>query len=111
MIRKTFIQVFYVRILSELDFFPGQLYGLSCCACDIGNVLLYGTTKEKVYITAGPELGTTLRGKNLIIHKSLYGLKTRLHEHLAESLLRLCFMNTKHDHDLWTIDKSYEIHF
>jgi hypothetical protein len=34
--------------------------------------------------------------KNVIIDKSLYGLKTsaaRLHEHLSESLLRLVFKN------------------
>jgi hypothetical protein len=43
---------------------------------------------EKVYITAGPEYGATLCGKNLIINKSLYGLKTSsagFHEHLAGS--------------------------
>jgi hypothetical protein len=31
------------------------------------NAFLYGKTKEKVYITAGPEFGTNLHGKNLII--------------------------------------------
>jgi Reverse transcriptase (RNA-dependent DNA polymerase) len=75
----------------RIGFFLGELYGLSCCACDIGNAFLYGKTKEKVYVTAGPEFGPTLCGKNLIINKSLYGLKTsaaRFHEHLAESLLR-----------------------
>jgi hypothetical protein len=39
----------------------------------------------------------------------LYGLKTsaaRFHEHLSESLLRLGFKKTKHDPDLWTVDKS-----
>jgi hypothetical protein len=30
----------------------------------------------------------------------------RFHEHLAESLLRLGFKKTKHDPDLWMIDKS-----
>jgi Reverse transcriptase (RNA-dependent DNA polymerase) len=92
----------------RIGFFLGELYGLSCCACDIGNEFLYGKTKEKVYITAGPEFGSTLCGKNLIINKSLYGLKTsaaRFHEHLAESLLRLGFVKTKHDNDLWMIDK------
>ena len=87
----------------RIGFFLGELYGLSCCACDIGNAFLYGKTKEKVYITAGPEFGTMLCGKNLIINKSLYGLKTsaaRFHEHLAESLLRLGFKKTKHDPDL-----------
>jgi hypothetical protein len=33
---------------------------------------LYGKTKEKVYITAGPEFGGNLHGKNLIIHEPLY---------------------------------------
>jgi hypothetical protein len=39
----------------RIGFFIGELYGLSCCACGIGNVFLHGMTKEKVYITAGPE--------------------------------------------------------
>jgi hypothetical protein len=87
----------------RLGVFLGELYGSSCCACDIGNTFLYGKTKEKACITAGPEFSTTLCGKNLIIHKSLYILKTsavRFREHLAESLLRLGFMKTKHDPDL-----------
>jgi hypothetical protein len=49
--------------------FLGELYGFSCCACDIGNAFLYGKTKEKVYITAGPEFGTALCGKHLIKNK------------------------------------------
>jgi hypothetical protein len=69
---------------------------------------LYGKTKDKVHITAGPVFGTSVCGKNLIIDKSFYGLKTaatRFHELLAELLLRLGFMETKHDPDLWRIDK------
>jgi hypothetical protein len=58
----------------RIGFFLGELYGLSCCPCDIGTVFLYGKTKYKVYITAGPEFGVDLHGKNLIIDKSLYGL-------------------------------------
>ena len=60
-------------------------------------------------ITAGPEFDEKLGGKNLIVVKSLYGLKTsaaRFHEHLVESLLRLGFMKTKYDPDLWMVDKS-----
>jgi hypothetical protein len=56
----------------RIGFFLGELYGLSCCVCDIGNAFLYGKTKEKVYITAGPEFGEKLHGKNLLIDKSLY---------------------------------------
>jgi hypothetical protein len=83
--------------------FLGNLYGLSCCTCDIGDAFLNEKTKEKVYITDGPEFGVDLHGKNLIIDKSLYGLKTsaaRCHEHLSESLLRLGLKRTKHDPDL-----------
>jgi hypothetical protein len=93
----------------RIGFFLGELYGLSCCACDIGNAFLYGKTKEKVFITAGPEFLASLHGKNLIIDKYLYGLKTyaaRFHEHLIESLLRLWFKKTKHDPDLWMVYKS-----
>jgi hypothetical protein len=93
----------------RIGFFLGELYGLSCCACDIGNAFLYGKTKEKVYITAGLEFGSSLCGRNLMINKSLYGLKTsaaKFHEHLAESLLRLGFIKTKHDNDLWMIDRT-----
>jgi hypothetical protein len=60
-------------------------------------------------MTADPEFGATLHGKSLIIDKSLYGLKTsadRFHEHLSESLLRLGFTKTKHEHDVWMVDKS-----
>jgi hypothetical protein len=77
----------------RIGFSLGELYGLSCCAYDIGNVFLYEKTKEKVYITVSNGFGAKLHGKILIIDKSLYGLKTsatRFHEHLrSESLLRL----------------------
>ena len=68
-----------------------------------------GKTNEKAYITAGPEFGVKLCRKNLIINKLLYRLKTsaaRFHEHLAESLLMLGFKKSKHDPDLWMVDKS-----
>jgi hypothetical protein len=38
----------------RIGFFLGELYGHSCCTCDIGNVFLYAKTKEKDYITADP---------------------------------------------------------
>jgi hypothetical protein len=93
----------------RIGFLFGELYGLFCCACDIGNAFMYDKTKEKVCITAGSEFGAALCGKNLIINKSLYRLKTcaaRFHEHLAESLPRLGSKKTKHDPDLWMIDKT-----
>jgi hypothetical protein len=30
-----------------IEFFLGELYGLSCCACDIGNALLYKKQQRK----------------------------------------------------------------
>jgi Reverse transcriptase (RNA-dependent DNA polymerase) len=86
-----------------------QALGLSCCVCGIENAFLYGKTKEKVFIIAGPEFGTALCGQNLIINMSLYGLKTsaaRFHEHLAESLCSMGFKKTKHYPDLWMVDKT-----
>jgi hypothetical protein len=71
-IYSGFVCMDYVRI----GFFLGKLYGLSCCACDIGYAFLYGKTKEKVYKSAIPELGANLHGKNLTIDKSLSGIMT-----------------------------------
>jgi hypothetical protein len=51
----------------RIGFFLGELYGLSCCACDIGNALLNGKTKEKVNVAAGTEFGVDLHDRNLII--------------------------------------------
>ena len=82
----------------RIEFVLGELYGLFCCACDIGNDFLCGKTKEKVYISAGPEFGANLCGKNLIIKKSWSA--ARFHENLIKSLLRLGFKNTKHDPDV-----------
>jgi hypothetical protein len=93
----------------RIGFFFRELYGLSCCTCDIRNAFLYEKTKEKVYITSGPEFGVNLQNKSLIIDKSLYGLKTsaaRFHEHLSESILKLGFKKTKHETYLWMMDKA-----
>jgi hypothetical protein len=46
----------------KIRFFLGELYELSCCACDIKNAFLY-EKKEKVYITAGTEFGANLHSK------------------------------------------------
>ena len=65
----------------RLGFTLAAMNKLQCCAADVGNAFLYGKTREKVYIVAGPEFGEHA-GKRLIIDKGLYGLKTssaRLH--------------------------------
>jgi hypothetical protein len=68
----------------RIGFSLGELYVNSCCACDIGCTFLHGKTKERVYITAGPDFGANSHGKNLMIDKSLSWLKisvARFHEH------------------------------
>jgi hypothetical protein len=48
----------------RIGFFLGELYALSCCACDIGNAFLYGKTKEKIYKTTGTKFGAYLHVKS-----------------------------------------------
>jgi hypothetical protein len=72
------------------------------------NTFLYGKTREKVYNIAGPDFGEGLCRINLMINKSLHGLKTiaaKFHEHLVESLLRQGFKRTKRDTILRIVDK------
>jgi Reverse transcriptase (RNA-dependent DNA polymerase) len=93
----------------RIGFSLGEVNGISCWICDIVNAFLYGKTKVKVYISAGSEFEIDLHGKNLIIDKSLYGLKAsaaRFHDHVDVSLLRLGFKEKKYDPDLWMIEKS-----
>ena len=88
----------------RLGFMLAKLNGLVACAGDVGNAFLYGKTREKVYIIAGPEFGPELEGRILLIDKALYGLKTsgaRFHEHLSLKLQKLGFVPSKADSDLW----------
>ena len=60
-------------------------------AADVGNAYLEAWTKEKLYITAGPEFGP-LEGHTLIVDKALYGLRSsgaRWAERLADSLRKV----------------------
>jgi Reverse transcriptase (RNA-dependent DNA polymerase) len=59
----------------RLVVFLAELNKLVLREADVGNAYLDATTKEKVYIVAGPEL-RTLEGQELIIFKALYGLRS-----------------------------------
>src|SRR5687767_1105052 len=88
----------------RICFTLAKLNGLNVCAGDIGNAYLYGKTKEKVFVTAGPEFGDKLQGKQLIIDKTLYGLKSssaRFHEHLSATLISMGYKPSKAEYDLW----------
>ena len=86
----------------RLAFLIAALNGLQVCAADVLTAFLYGKTREKVYVIAGPEFGEHA-GKRMIIDKGLYGLKTlsaRFHEHLSAKLRRMGFHPCKADHNL-----------
>ena len=96
----------------RLAFTLASMHDLDVCAADVGNAFLYGKTKEKVMIKAGPEFGE-LAGKTLIVDKGLYGLKSsaaRFHEHLAAKLRKMGFKPSRTDLDLWyrKMDGYYE---
>jgi hypothetical protein len=59
----------------RIEFFLGELYGFSYCACGIGNAQSIGKTKNKVYVTAGFDFEENLHGKILIIDNYLNRLK------------------------------------
>ena len=66
---------------------------------DIGNAYLDATTKDKLYIVAGPEF-EELQGHILVIHKALYGLKSsglRWSQRLHDVMLQLGFTSCKAD--------------
>ena len=80
-----------------------ELNGLELWAADVGNAYLEASTKEKVYIIAGPEFGER-KGHTMLIKKALYGLRTsgaRWHEHFADTLRHLEFAPSKADSDVW----------
>ena len=93
-----------VRILT----FIAELNESQVWCTDIGNAYLESYTKEKVYITAGPEFGDRA-GHTLIIVKALYGLKSsglRWHERFADVLRDMGFFPSKAEPDIWMRDKG-----
>ena len=52
-----------------------KLNNMEVRTADIGKTYLEATTKEKIYIVAGPEI-EKLQGHTLVSQKALYGLKS-----------------------------------
>eukprot|EP00957_Ditylum_brightwellii_P016731 1259368-Ditylum_brightwellii.AAC.1 len=70
---------------------------------DIGNAFVNAYTTEQVYTIAGLEFGDMLRGKIIVIRKSLYALATscaRFHNHLSDTLQSMDFLPTRFDRDV-----------
>jgi hypothetical protein len=86
-----------------LSFALASMHDLDVCVGDVGNAFLYGKTKEKVAIKAGPEFGEH-GGNILIVDMGLYGLKSsaaHFHEHLAAKLQKMGFIPSRTDLDVW----------
>jgi hypothetical protein len=79
------------------------LNDLDILACDIQNAYLTADCREKVWILAGPEFGSEA-GKNMLVKKALYGLKSSgaaFRAHLAETLDAMGYRPTYADPDVW----------
>ena len=93
----------------RLAFAVGAMQGLDVCAADISTAFLYGKTKEKLYIVAGPEFGPELEGKKLIVQGNWYGLRSAAatyHQVASGVLKKMGFRPTRVDPDLWIRKKG-----
>jgi hypothetical protein len=88
----------------RIVFLLAALNDIDIRACDIGNAYLNASPREKVYTTAGAELGSEIQGKNILIVRALYGLKSSgaaWCSHLANTLQLLGFTSSLADPDVW----------
>ena len=108
-IDSTYSGVVSTRSL-RLLIFLAKLNNMKVWGADIGNAYLEATTKEKLYIVAGPEF-EELQGPILVIHKALYGLKSsglRWSQRIHDIMLQLIFRSCKADPCLWLREKKDE---
>jgi hypothetical protein len=79
------------------------LNDLDIMACDIQNAYLMADCRERVWIVAGPEFGSEA-GKNMLVKKALYGLKSSgaaFRAFLAETLDAMGYKPSYADPDVW----------
>jgi Reverse transcriptase (RNA-dependent DNA polymerase) len=87
----------------QIAFLLAALNDLEVLSADIGNAYLNADCRKKVYLTAGPELGSHA-GKNVIIVRVLYGLRSSgaaWQAHLAQSMIDIGFKPCVADPDVW----------
>ena len=76
---------------------------LSFMTGDIANAFCTAPCREKVWSRAGPEFGSR-QGSIVTLKRALYGLKTAsksFHDFLGQLLIRMGFLPTRADQDLW----------
>lgn len=72
-------------------------------SADVQNAFLSAPVLEKVWLTAGPEFGPE-QGKNMIVVRALYGLKSAsasFRSFMAQKLDEMGFRSSKGDFDIW----------
>jgi hypothetical protein len=80
------------------------LNNLDILVTDVQNADLNAPTIEKVYTTAGEEFGADKKGRQVIIVRALYGLKSsgaRWCNHMANKLCDGGYESCKADPDVW----------
>ena len=92
-----------------LLFLIAQHQGLTTMTCDISNAFPTAPNSEKVYAIAGEAFGDR-KGCIVEIQRALYGLAGSARafaDFLADSLLRIGFIPSRADPDLWIKQTSY----
>jgi Reverse transcriptase (RNA-dependent DNA polymerase) len=87
----------------RLVVFLAELNSLELWGANIGNAYLEAKTKEKVYISGGPEFGL-LEGHILLVDKALYGLRSSglcWLQRFADVLRAMSFIPSKAEADIW----------
>jgi Reverse transcriptase (RNA-dependent DNA polymerase) len=89
----------------RITFLYASLNNLKIMSADVQGAYLNAPCKEKVYTRCGPEFGPENIGKNAVVVKALYGIKTSAfawREHLSHTLeSSLEFSHCLADNDVW----------
>ena len=78
--------------------------GFDVIAADIQNTYPQAPTEEKYWTTCSPEFGTEESGKQLIIVRTLYSMKSSgrdFRNHLRDCMEHLGYTSCRADPDLW----------
>jgi hypothetical protein len=88
----------------RIAFLLAALNDLDILAAVIGNAYINANAREKVYFVAGDEFGPINKGRNVIITKALYGLKSSgaaCRAHFSKALHELGYTSSLADPDVW----------
>jgi hypothetical protein len=88
----------------RIVFLLAALNDIDLLATDMEDAYLNALPHQKVYTTAGPEFGSEIQDRSLLIVRALYGLKSSgavWRSHLANTLQSLGYTSCVADPDVW----------